>query len=92
MSIIIDASAAQLIQNRAINEGELLIWTVFARPSDLPDRFVARPFLTLAEGPKPLAVHLEAPSLDELREKLPAYLSCLAPMEGDDPAVVETWL
>ena len=84
---------AQSVQNAAVRASKgLLIWTVYCRPLDFPDRYVARAHLTEAGQTKPLPFHLEAATLQGLREQLPAGLVCLARQEADEPQIVECWL
>jgi hypothetical protein len=82
----ISAKAAQRMQSGADAVGETLIWTVYGSP----ERFVARPCMTLG-GVTPMPVHLEAPTLEQLRAQLPAGLSWSDRLPDDDPVVVETW-
>jgi hypothetical protein len=69
----------------------LLIWTVYERPLDFPDRYVARAHLTEPGQTKPLPFHLEAWTLEGLRRQLPAGLYCQPRLEGDEPQIVECW-
>lgn len=82
----INASAAQRMQSGADAVGETLVWTVYGSP----DKFVARPCMTLG-GITPMPVHLEAPTLEQLRAQLPSGLSWSDRLPDDDPHVVETW-
>jgi hypothetical protein len=91
MSSPIQRKEAELLQMNTIQSGDLLVWTVYERPTDYPDHYIARPFATRG-GERPLQVHLQAPSVEELRDKLPHGLVRLERMEGDDPVIVETWL
>lgn len=71
----------------------LAIWTIYARPRDYPDHFVARKFLV---GPnnQPLATQdmFVADSVEEVRALLPPGLVCLARSPSDDLRIVESWL
>jgi hypothetical protein len=82
----ISATAAQRMQTGADTVGETLVWTVYGSP----DKFVARPCMTLG-GVTPMPVHLEAPTLEQLRALLPAGLTWTDRLPDDDPRVVETW-
>lgn len=82
-------SAARLHDDAAAR-GDLLLWTITARPSDYPDKYVARPHSTDAQTP--LNCALFAPSLGELRAMLPLSLSRLPRYVEDDPVIVEVWL
>jgi hypothetical protein len=72
----------------ASKRGKLSLWTIYDRPRDFPDSFVARRF----EYDKPTADTIEG-ELDQLRICFQrAGLVCLMRNEEDDPKVVETWL
>ena len=66
----------------------LPLWVVYERPTDFPDHFVARKWLT----DKPSPVVLLAGSLPELRSKLPVGLSGMPRSPQDEPQIVEVWL
>jgi hypothetical protein len=72
----------------------LAIWTVYKNPTDYPGKFVARRFDIDADGPKPSASVIIAPSLKTLRSILAfeMHLICMPRNEGDEPQIVETWL
>jgi hypothetical protein len=82
----ISAKAAQRMQDGADRVGETLLWTVYGSP----ERYVARPCMTLG-GITPMPVHLEAPTLEQLRAQLPRGLTWTNRLPDDDPVVVETW-
>lgn len=66
----------------------LVAWTVYERPTDYPDRCVARRTI----GGTPTTDVLQHPTLEGLRALLPADLTC-APRHPTDPrAIVEVWL
>jgi hypothetical protein len=71
----------------------LSVWTVYDHPRDHPDSFVARRHEVLAGGTTvatPDAVF--APTLEEVRAKLPRDLVPIARSPGDDPVIVESWI
>ena len=73
----------------------LAIWTVYERPKDYPDKFVARRFDIGSEGAKPTASIIVTPDLQTLREilLLELHLSvCLTRNAADEPHIVESWL
>jgi hypothetical protein len=78
--------AAQRLQLGADGVNETLIWTVYGSP----EKFVARPCMT-SGGITPMPVHLEAPTLEQLRAQLPSGLTWTDRLPDDDPIVVETW-
>lgn len=67
-------------------------WTVYDHPSDYPNAFVARRWLT--DGPAVTLTNemFTADTLQELRALLPAGLHCIPRFEGDQPQIVEVWL
>ena len=66
----------------------LPIWTVYDSPRDLPGRYVARLFVM----DKATTKVITAPTLEAVRNLLPAGLTCLERNPQDDPMIVETWL
>jgi hypothetical protein len=71
------------------------MWTVFERPRDFPNSFVARRFVIRTNGtieaePKALI----ASDLEGIRDLIRAIdpnLFCLPRNENDEPQIVETW-
>lgn len=61
--------------------------------SDLPGVFVCRKFHGYHTG---LVVatdeHWTGPTLDSVRERVPAGLFCLPRFENDDPNIIEVWM
>jgi hypothetical protein len=72
----------------------LAMWTVYKRPTDYPDKFVARRFDVGAGGPKPSADIIVAEDLKTLRTILrdEMHLTCLSRDPSDEVQIVETWL
>ena len=71
----------------------LRMWTIYDHPSDDPQHFVARCWLTGPDDPMPLPLVIKSDSLADLREHFECVgLVCLARNDGDDPVIVETWL
>lgn len=87
---IIDRAMAQDLQNKAILERDLWVWTVTTGTSDFPGRYVCRPHSTKLGGPFGFA--LISDTLDGVRAQLPWGLSRLNREPGDDPVIVETWI
>lgn len=85
-------SQAQDIQDAAVADGRLLVWTIFEQPADFPHHFVARPFVGQGGQSLPLHFVLLARRLDEVRRLLPAGLICLPREDDDDPVIVESWM
>jgi hypothetical protein len=74
---------------------ELFQWTVYVRPKDYPDKFVARRWV-IAGGEScvfwPTTEVIVAETLDQVRAALPRGLYCLPRFLNDDPAILEVWL
>lgn len=72
---------------------EIRVLTLYERPKDFPELFVAR-WLTVKDGtvtpdPEVLATAL---TLEKLREVVPPGLSLFPRHPSDDPCIVESWL
>jgi hypothetical protein len=69
----------------------LEIWTVYRRPRDYPNHFVARK--SLATIPPTVTNDMfVGVTLDEVRALLPPGLVCLQAAPEDDPVIVEVWI
>lgn len=70
------------------------LWTVYDRPKDYPNSFVARRFLIDAYGAKPTESIIISDNLRVLRNILAyeMHLTCLNREQGDDPNIVESWI
>jgi hypothetical protein len=78
-------------QNEAAARGKLAMWTVFDRPRDHPEGFIARRF-EVGGGIIPGSIVI-AGELGEIRQLFRrAGLTCIARSADDAPAVLETWL
>jgi hypothetical protein len=72
---------------------ELVMWTIYDHPTDIPDSFVARKSLVGAGTIVHTAEHLTAPDLDQLRKNMcDRQLYCIPRYPGDDPNIVEVWI
>jgi hypothetical protein len=91
-SIEINPRYAQMVQQSASSLGQLLIWTVYAHPSDYPDWFVARPTIIRPKTSGPMPMHLMAKDLETLRAMLPEGLTRLDRNDADDPTIIEVWV
>jgi hypothetical protein len=83
------AQAAAVQLNMALS-GDLLVWTIYASPKDLPDKFVARPHSVRRQVP--LRCHLAADTLENIRSALPPGLVQMSRDPTDDPVIVECWI
>jgi hypothetical protein len=76
-----------------VSETDLPMWVVYDRPSDFPDRYVARQHIIGIAGQQPTDRTMVSLSLDSIRAAL-ANLGLVRVIrsEEDDPVIVETWL
>jgi hypothetical protein len=74
-----------------MNEGLLTMWTVYDHPADYPGHFVARKWIVDAAGARPSMEAVFAPTLEQVRAKLPPDLFCSPRQPGDEPQIVESW-
>lgn len=71
------------------------VWTVYDRPLDFPNGFIARKFQILRSRPEPVPTEdtMRASSIEPLREQLRGMgLTRLSPNAGDEPQIVELWV
>ena len=80
--------------HRAIERGELPMITIYERPDEFPDEYVARLWLTRRGVAEPgmTGLVLRSGLLDDLRAMLPSGLHCLPREPGDEESIVETWI
>ena len=70
----------------------LPLWTVYNHPTDHPNYFVARMFMTLPEA-EATPVCLLSDALEPIQAQLAALgLTKLMRHPNDDPKIMETWL
>lgn len=81
----------------------LRMWTIYERPRDYPESYVAREWMGVAGRTGAAKTCLTAPTLDAIRDALDAHLRAIGrgglamlvrmPRHfEDDPRIVETWL
>lgn len=71
----------------------LSVWTVYDRPSDYPDSFVARRHVVRAGGITVATLDaVFSTSLDGVRAKLPPGLYRMPRHADDEPHIVESWI
>jgi hypothetical protein len=74
----------------------LIMWTIYDRPSDYPEWFVARKFEITGQGPVTGDSVIWGKTLTEARYMIylvdPNASACLPRYDNDHPNVVETWL
>jgi hypothetical protein len=72
--------------------GVLSLWVITENPSDYPGQFVAREWHIGQNINAPTPRCHVAGTLDEVRAKLPPFLTRLPPDPRDDRVIVETWI
>ena len=78
-------------QNAAAHRGLLTIWTIYDKPKDHPDGFIARRFD--AAGELIPTDDTMTGELEDMREVFwKAGLLKLTRQEGDEPQIVESWM
>jgi hypothetical protein len=79
-------------QWQAAQRGLLTIWTIYDRPKDHPDGFIARRF-EVGGGDTVATPEILTGELEDLRQVFwKAGLMKLSRQEGDEPQVVESWV
>jgi hypothetical protein len=79
-------------QWEAAQRGQLVIWTIYHKPRDHPDGFVARRFEVAGEEPK-ATDDVIAGDLEELRQIFwKAGLVKMPRHPQDEPQIVESWV
>lgn len=68
------------------------IWKVYRSPRDCPGQFVARRYMRRAGHLAMTADRITAPSLAELRRRLPAGLMQIPSGETERRDVLEVWI
>jgi hypothetical protein len=90
-SVPIGRSGITKLHIKAMQERDLLTWTIYDHPLDFPDSYVVRPFSSKLACP--LTVHFAHAQLDVVRGALERLgLTRLARSESDPPSVIETWI
>lgn len=81
------------IQQEAVAQGMLPMWTVYDHPTDIPNKFVARCHVVMNGESGPTNNWITASTLHNLRMMLRmAGLTCLPRSPEDNAKIVETWL
>jgi hypothetical protein len=75
-----------------MNNDALTLWTVYERPKDFPESYVARMWEVTALGPQATQTLVEG-DLEFVRAAMRAMgLVKLLRADGDDPVILETWM
>jgi hypothetical protein len=72
--------------------GELHIWTVYERPRDYPNSFVARLHIVSEGKTGPTDTVIIGPTLESVRKQIPQGLVRMDRFPMDEPQIVEVWL
>jgi len=87
---ILTAKTALRIQWGAKQANDDLVWVIYARPqAQASGQYIAVPCIDA--GMTPMAMRLEASTLEELRTLLPPGLTRIERLQDDDPALIESW-
>jgi hypothetical protein len=79
--------------HEALSFGVVPIWTVYERPRDHPESYVARLHVSDASGSRPTTAAFKGETLESVRDILIAAGLCIIPRDAtDDPVIVECWL
>jgi hypothetical protein len=79
-------------QWEAAQRGQLAIWTIYDRPKDFPDGFIARRF-EVGGGTTVATGDTINGKLEDIRQALwKAGLMKLSRKDGDEPQIVESWV
>lgn len=71
---------------------KLPMFVIYDHPSDFPDHYVARLWLTLPEE-KATYFTIRCTDLERIRDELRAAgMVCMGRTEGDDPQIIEVWI
>ena len=79
-------------QWRASHRGQFTIWTIYDRPKDHPEGFIARRF-EVGGGDTVATADTLTGKLEDIRQALwKAGLMKLSRQQGDEPQIVESWV
>jgi hypothetical protein len=84
-------ASAIVLNGEAHERGEVIMWTIYERPADFPEFFIARPHVVRRGTHSALLAYLQHTTLDGVRKLLPDGLYCLGRSPDDEPQIVETW-
>ena len=88
-----DAHRVLMSQADAVKRGALAIWTIYDRPKDFPQGFIARRCEVHDSGAVTLTRDTITGKLEDIRMAFwKAGLLKLSRQEGDEPQIVESWV
>lgn len=86
------AQCVLMTQASAAKRGALTIWTIYDRPKDFPDGFIARRF-EVASGEPVATKDTVTGKLEDIRQAFwKAGLLKLSRQQGDEPQIIESWV
>jgi hypothetical protein len=68
------------------------IWTIYDKPIDYPQKFVARRFEVVRGSVNITSDLYICDTLEEARSKLPYGVDCIPRDPSDEPHIVESWI
>lgn len=78
---------------KRIDESKCLVmYTIYDKPKDYPDRFVVRRWRIVGPKVTPEAVPMLADDIEDARSCIPPGTVCMERYLLDDPNIVETWV
>ncbi len=76
-----------------LEDAILQLWTIYNRPKDYPNHYVARLTLIGPAGPSHMPRLLISTDLDAIRiQMMQLGLACINRHPDDEPHIVEVWL
>jgi hypothetical protein len=83
-----------IAQIDAANRGALGVWTIYDKPTDHPDGYIARMHEAGGGNPNPIATHnVLTGELEAIRDTFVlAGLTPIGRQPDDPPKIVESWL
>jgi hypothetical protein len=75
------------------DDDQLYMWVIYDHPSDLPDWYVARPWIVVGKRAAAIRSDIRSKDLDEIRHFMVSMgLTCLDRSPRDNPVIIEVWL
>jgi len=75
-----------------VEKNYLSVWTVFDHPTDYPDVFIARKWVLVSGVAVATHEAVTGPTLQSVRDQIPAGLHRFPRSPEDDVYIVESWL
>ena len=71
----------------------LIIYTIYDRPEDFPDKCVVRRhFIENGESNPEFTVYAIGKEIEDVRRQLPVGLTCVGREVNDEAQIVESWI